>query len=80
MTHYDSILLRRKFIIIIIIMSRDNVVDVVTKLQTERLRVRVLAGSRLCLFLRTSRPAVGLTQPLVQWEIMLFLWVKVAGA
>jgi hypothetical protein len=60
--------------IIIIIMSRDNMVDIVTRPQAER------AGSTLSLFSRTSRPAQGPTQPLVQWETVLFPMVKAAGA
>ena len=53
---------------------------VVTGLRAERSGVRITVGTKVLLFLKTSRPAVGPTHPPVQCVPGLFPGGKAAGA
>jgi hypothetical protein len=53
-------------------MSWSGVVDIMTRLQAERFRVRNPVGARDFLFSKISRPALGPTQPPVQWILGFF--------
>jgi hypothetical protein len=75
---YDVIICYILVIVIVIlflialIWSRDSLVCVATRygLDDKGVRVRVAVGSRI--FSKSSRPAVGSTQPPIQWVRGLF--------
>jgi hypothetical protein len=55
-----------------IVTSRDNVIDITTRLWTGRHMFRICAKTSDSSLLQTSRQALGATQPPIQW-VMVFL-------
>jgi len=56
--------------------SGTRVVDIATWQQTGQPGVRILAGVKAFLFSKTSRLALGPTQPPIQWVLGLFPGIK----
>lgn len=56
--------------------SGTRVIDIATCQQTGQSGVRILAGVKAFLFSKTSRLALGPTQPPIQWVLGLFPGIK----